>query len=64
MAPYVIARLALGDKVSVKSWIELHKASMKLNINWNPGQAATAQQNLVLCHCILNDVLHYTKINK
>jgi len=52
-----------GDQVSVKLWIELHNASVKLNMNWN-SQAATAQQNLVQCPWILNGVLHYTKFNK
>jgi hypothetical protein len=52
-----------GDQVSVKLWIELHNASVKLNINWN-SQAVTAQQNLVQCPSILNAELHYSKINK
>jgi hypothetical protein len=41
-----------GDQVSVKLWIELQNASVKLNINWN-SQAATAQQNSVQCPCVL-----------
>ena len=41
-----------GDQVSVKLWIELQNASVKLNINWN-SQAATTQQNSVQCPCVL-----------